>query len=410
MSTQTIKFTKAAIDKIQAPEKGRDYYRDESNKHLGLTVTSNDTKSFAVFATVGGKSKRIAIPNGKYPAMAVSTARELMTRMLSEIQHGIDPTEQKRAEKQAQSDIAGAHKTKTEQDEKLSITLQDVIDLYCKHKGDSMKASTKLDYQQRLAFSFGDYLEKPLILITEEVVKQVNSERGKKAGAAMRVLRALFNFIRVEYKKDGLFLENPVNILTEQKIQQKYGRKKSHLPREVIGAWFDAVAKLPTIDREYYQFLLLTGVRAETEAASLTWDNVCFRTNTFTLPDTKNGESVTLPLPSYLTSSLSARAKKAGKVFPIAGDARPSRDQVIKETGYHFSRHDLRRTFLTMGESIDLSYLVLKRLSNHKSQEHDVTAGYIIVNLNRLRTASQRIQTAFMEAAGRTKAILKETK
>ena len=63
--------------------------------------------------------------------------------------------------------------------------------------------------------------------------------------------------------------------------------------------------------------------------------------------------------------------------------------QISDQTGITFSTHDLRRTFITIAESIDLSDFTLKRLLNHKS--NDVTAGYIIHNVDRLREPMEKI-------------------
>lgn len=46
--------------------------------------------------------------------------------------------------------------------------------------------------------------------------------------------------------------------------------------------------------------------------------------------------------------------------------------------------HDLRRTFITIAESLDISAYALKRLLNHK-MNNDVTAGHIIIDAERLR-------------------------
>jgi integrase len=55
-----------------------------------------------------------------------------------------------------------------------------------------------------------------------------------------------------------------------------------------------------------------------------------------------------------------------------------------------FSTHDLRRTFITIAESLDISAYSLKRLLNHK-MTNDVTAGYIITDVERLRVPMQKI-------------------
>ncbi|CZJ08633.1 phage related integrase [Legionella pneumophila] len=55
-----------------------------------------------------------------------------------------------------------------------------------------------------------------------------------------------------------------------------------------------------------------------------------------------------------------------------------------------FTVHDLRRTFATTAESLDLPAYALKRLLNHKMNT-DVTAGYIVRDVERLRKPMQRI-------------------
>ncbi len=51
--------------------------------------------------------------------------------------------------------------------------------------------------------------------------------------------------------------------------------------------------------------------------------------------------------------------------------------------------HDLRRTFITLAEGLDIPHYALKRLVNHA--DTDVTAGYIVPDPNRLREPMQRI-------------------
>ncbi len=62
----------------------------------------------------------------------------------------------------------------------------------------------------------------------------------------------------------------------------------------------------------------------------------------------------------------------------------------------HFSIHDLRRTFTTVAESLDISRYALKRLLNHW-QHDDVTAGYIGEDIERLRAPMQLINDIIMK-------------
>ena len=58
--------------------------------------------------------------------------------------------------------------------------------------------------------------------------------------------------------------------------------------------------------------------------------------------------------------------------------------------------HDLRRTFITVAESLDISAYAAKRLVNHK-MSGDVTAGYIIADVARLRDPMQKITDRLLE-------------
>ena len=55
-----------------------------------------------------------------------------------------------------------------------------------------------------------------------------------------------------------------------------------------------------------------------------------------------------------------------------------------------FTPHDLRRTFASIGESLDVSPFALKRLMNHASGQ-DITSGYIVLDTERLRNPMQLI-------------------
>jgi len=64
--------------------------------------------------------------------------------------------------------------------------------------------------------------------------------------------------------------------------------------------------------------------------------------------------------------------------------------------GLSFMLHDLRRTFITVAESLDISYAALKRLLNH-SDGNDVTGGYLQITTDRLREPMEQISLKLME-------------
>jgi integrase len=90
-------------------------------------------------------------------------------------------------------------------------------------------------------------------------------------------------------------------------------------------------------------------------------------------------------------------------VFPGEGqtghltEPRRGVDAVTAATGIKFTCHDLRRTFITIAESLELSAYALKALVNHKRSSSDVTGGYIIMSVDRLREPVQRIADAIQD-------------
>ena len=140
---------------------------------------------------------------------------------------------------------------------------------------------------------------------------------------------------------------------------------------------------------------------------ALRWDNVDLDARTLHLPKTKNGDPLNLPLSTYLADLLTERMERAnGSPYVFPG---PGRDGHLKETkkflkrveagsGVKFTLHDLRRTFITIAESLDVPYYALKRLLNHRANG-DVTGGYIVVNAERLRGPVEQVAERILELA-----------
>jgi len=74
-------------------------------------------------------------------------------------------------------------------------------------------------------------------------------------------------------------------------------------------------------------------------------------------------------------------------------------DEIAEATGIRVSPHDLRRTFVTVAESCDISALALKALINHAIGDN-VTEGYVQMTVERLREPSERVCTRLMQLCG----------
>ena len=88
-------------------------------------------------------------------------------------------------------------------------------------------------------------------------------------------------------------------------------------------------------------------------------------------------------------------------VFPGRGGKKHMVDsthviaQIPHKCDCPFVLHDLRRTFLSRGERLGLSFFMLRRLANHGFGK-DVTAGYIVFDVEQLREPMQRITDEFL--------------
>ncbi|MDC8445748.1 MAG: tyrosine-type recombinase/integrase [Nitrosomonas sp.] len=158
--------------------------------------------------------------------------------------------------------------------------------------------------------------------------------------------------------------------------------------------------------RDYLLLVLFTGLRRE-EAARMTWNNVDLKARTLKVTDTKNHQDHTLPLSDFLFDLLQQRKNNAINeyVFQRANgtgyisEQRKQIIKIIKESGIRFTIHDLRRTFVTIAESLDISAYAVKRLVNHKMSS-DITAGYIVTDVERLRQPMQKITDYMLKCAG----------
>jgi integrase len=178
---------------------------------------------------------------------------------------------------------------------------------------------------------------------------------------------------------------------------------------EQLPIFYQAVCSLASpIARDYLLLVLFTGLRLS-ESRALTWDEVDFKQRVIRIPAerTKAKRKLDLPMNDFVRDLLVKRRALGNirYVFPgYAGkhlmDADWPLGAIAKATGINISIHDLRRTFLTVAESCDISPLALKALVNHAS--NDVTAGYVQMSVERLREAAQRVCDKLKELCGIT--------
>ncbi len=400
-----MRITKSVVDKLSSPHKGIDGKNkqtriyDDILKGFGVRVTSAGSKSFFIEKRIGVKLRRITI--GQYPALTVEQARKEAQKLLGMIATGIDPLLQKQESKVK------------------SITLQQVFNDYLEARK-SLKPTTIRDYRSIIEKSFKHWKDKPLANITKDIVGKAHKELGEKSEAranlAMRLLRALFIFAAGEYenaKGESLFVDNPVRRLSHTRAWFKINRRTSVIKHHELSLWYQALDEVRStlpyqttpIICDYLLLILFTGLR-RTEAATLKWQQIDFKSKSLTVDDTKNHNPHTLPLSDFLYELLKNRYVNRlpdnPYVFPGSGahgylvEPRKVMGHITRISNVDFTLHDLRRTFITIAESLDIPAYALKKLLNH-NMKHDVTAGYIIIDVERLRQPMQLIANQITE-------------
>lgn len=381
------KITKSFVDKLEYTEKGQIGYCDIDLAGFYIVVGMR-TKTYYAQKDVNGKTIRYKL--GRHGELTPDEARRLAKDALYLMSQGINPND------------------KDKKDRKNVITLFEVLESY-KNTRKNLSPVTTRGYQYNLDKYLSDWKGKAIASIDKNMVVARHAMLGKNNGhqvanGTMRTLRILCNHANTVYELD---IKNPVTYLNDIKGWFPEKRRRTYVKPHQLKAWWKAVHALENDSiRDFLIVLLFTGLR-KGEAESLRWDDVDLKDKTITITQTKNGDVLTLPLSAYLHQLFQRRFQRYGGgefVFPSTGakghltEPKKGIYRVICETGIQFSCHDLRRTFLTLSESMDISAYALKRLVNHRIA-NDITSSYIVSNHERLREPVERIAQHILELA-----------
>jgi integrase len=395
-------FTVKSLDDIEIPPQGRTTYHDTNTIGLSIRVANTGRKTFIVRKKLNNKDTFSSI--GHYPSTTIHQARSKARDILNVIDEGINP-----------NNIRGDVLTKQ------NITLQKVFDDYCVSKH-NIKSSTMKNYLSIFNTYLGDWKKKSLAEITRDMIEKRHRDIGQgnsrfytpspsRANTTMRLVRALFNYAIGQYedsKGEPLFVHNPVVRLTSRKLWFKEKIRQDTVRNYDLKKWYDGVMKLPLQDdnvyidtsaevvRDFLIFVMFSGLRRN-EVLEMKWSDIDFRNHSFTLEDTKNNESHSLPLNFKLDEVLERRKNDSDNPYIFQGKKpngylHPPKRQLArarKLVGFHFTNHDLRRTFETMANRLNLSTYTLDKLINHKNSK-TITGRYIVLEIDDLREPMEK--------------------
>lgn len=383
----SIKLTEKAVDRLQLSDTAIEYY---DTKLAGFGVrTGKKNKVYFVKPTSNGKrfNRRI----GTVGLISFDDAYQAAIEILKDAEQGVTPDDR---EKQNQSDGA--------------ITLETVLKDYLTTRK-KLKDSTRELYKKSLEWYVPDWLDYPMKDITPSMVVAKHAEVGKTSKAmsdgTFKVIRALFSYA-MEVHED-VITRNPVKRLSTLSAWYRVPRKKSFIRPTQLPEFFQALKKHPGVVADYLELMLYTGIRSKSEIATLTISDIDIKDRSITL-DIKNMDKFTVPVGKVAMAILQRRIKDAKKndtvflFYSQIGDAEITKH--VKDTRKSVKRifmntsladitpHDLRRTYLTYADELEIPNVVQKRLVGH-SLPTDITDGYKVLTNERLRAAIEKIET-----------------
>lgn len=423
-------FTEKRVRDIEPPpkEKKKERYYDERMPGLSLIVTPAGKKTFAVYKKVNGKTKTISIDIS--PSITVDTARLLAQEIMVKLARGEDPVKS----------------------DKLKWTLEEWLAKYVKDK--SPKPATEKQYRNALKNYSPQFYQSSLMNISGEAVLSIykkicngslswtqdngdvyKMKKGSPSQANLwaRTLRAVFRYAIQETETETTnspLIRHPISIISRRNAWVKIGRKHSRIRDAHISMLINAIDTV-LVDSlvtglesraafcDQILFALFTGLR-KSEIQGLTWDRVRISDRYFWIEQTKNGETIQLPITKTLEGIFKRRADLCGNnpfVFGIENEKVPALDerktikaivceletmenmralysvQIINPDVYKsFTMHDLRRTYASIAFLQFQSDYLIKRLLNHTVEDNDPTTGYLSATADELRPFTNKIE------------------
>ena len=378
-----IHFTKAAIDSLQTPDKGkRAYYYDEKVRGLCVAVMPSSAKSFYVLRKFNGRTERVLV--GRYPDTKIAQARTRAGEINSQFDAGINPNQHKRHVRN-------------------EPTLKQLFDVYMEqHARPHNKRPQNAQNNYRLYLSHWN--NRRLNEICKGDVQALHTrlgrERGKSTGnIAIKLLSSLFN----KAADWGLWQgDNPTKGV--KKFKEK-SRERFLLPDE-MQKFLMAVREEDDTLRDFFIMLLLTGARRG-NVQEMRWKDVHLEAGLWIIPDTKNGEPHTVPLVSEAIALMKNRSLTIQGQYVFPGDGqighlvnpRKAWLRILKRSGLEDMRmHDLRRTHGSWMAATGANLSMIGKALGHK--DISTTAIYARLNTDSVRQAMNTATKAMFEESG----------
>ncbi len=327
---KTFNFTKTEIQKLPPPLKGMDTYKDTKEKGLSLYITPAGAITFFVRKRINGRDERIKI--GSFPDISIEQARKKALEIKAKVADGQNPNLEK-------------HKMRAE------ITFGELFNEYLNKYSKRHKKSWQYD-QREVNKYLSHWFKRKISTISQYEVRSLHDKIHDQNGLyqANRILeriRGIFNKA-IEWGWEG---RNPAQGI--KKFREK-SRDRFIQPDELPLLFKALEVEENKTAKDYILISLMTGAR-KSNVLAMKWDEISWDRAEWRIPDTKNGEPVTVPLIAQAIELLEKRKRLTNSPWVFPSDIGTGH---LADPKKAWERVRLRATFDLWRRSPDLSNLI----------------------------------------------------
>jgi integrase len=370
ITNKPVKLTSKLISKA-LPKDLRYDIKDSIISGLRVRISPSGKKTFIALGKVRSTNQVRVLNLGDASTLKLDEARNNASTFIAKLRLGID--------------VKNIEAKIKEEEVAKSITLNDAMERYLSDR--QLKASTQKDYRYEIPMYCKDFINKPIQAISEDIICKwylSNKHRKTSIDKAYRSLRAILEYM-VGIK---VIQFNPCKAITIRKLRYKIlprtNRIESHNLTKFLDAWLKLMVRkdINPVQGDFILWLLMTGCRLN-EARTLKWDDLDRQQLVITIADTKNGIPHILPLTPLMSDLLDKRllnnpsdnqyifpamqGRALSSIKPLC-DCRKSLDKITSFAKIPNVRpHDLRRSFTSILDELDINESNIKSLLNHSA-------------------------------------------
>ncbi|MBS2005763.1 MAG: tyrosine-type recombinase/integrase [Cyanobacteria bacterium SZAS TMP-1] len=380
-----IKFTIENLGKIECPADQKwVLIKDPKVQGLKLRVMKGGSKSFIYQRRLPSNNenagKLVEINLGRFGDLAIEQARRKADDLNSLVGQGKDPTGEQ------QSDLTYGELFNT------------YIEQYAKHQTNTWEEAVAIHRRH-----FERWSNKRISKIRRSDVQawvyDLAGEGRKKKGTANRAYDQMKAVINYGKRKDLVDCDNPCVGVDKFPTQS---RERFIQPGDEFAKFAKALAEEPNETwRDFFWISLFVAAR-RSNVLAMAWHEISFELETWTIPKTKNGDSLTVPLTPSAMEILKRRrdvkdrhdtwvfpsdrrSRKTGE-FTHLGNPKEAWKRLLKRAEINDLRiHDLRRTAGSYMAIQGVSPTIIGKALGHRSQA--ATAMYARLTQDPVRQA-----------------------